>query len=484
MAITNMTISQMAKALSDKQFSAAEATEAHLQKIAKINQKLGAYLTVTAEQAIAASQASDKRRAEGKVAGVLDGIPMALKDIINAKGIATTCASKMMENYISPYNATCWQKLKDSGAVLLGKLNLDEFAMGSSTETSAFGLCHNPFNLDYVPGGSSGGSAAAVAADLAVYSLGTDTGGSIRQPAHFCGVVGVKPTYGRVSRYGVIPYASSLDQAGIMAKTCEDAAIILAAIAGKDDYDATSAFEPVPDYAAACQNGVKGLRIGIAREFISAGIDDDVLAELNRAIAILTDNGAQVEEISLPHTANALPAYYVLASAEASSNMARYDGVRYGLRIERDTLHAMMKASRSAGFGAEAKRRIMLGTYALTSGYYDAYYNKTLLVRTLVKQDYDSIFAQGFDCIITPPAPSAAFKIGANIDNPLQMYMQDICTVPVNLAGLPAMVVPMGLNTAGLPIGVQLIGAPFGEEKLFAASTVLEGERLKPQISA
>lgn len=482
MPITDLSLQDMAAALADKQFSSLEATEEHLQRIEQLNPQINAFISVTTEQALTAARAADQRRAAGRALGLLDGVPMALKDIICSQGIATTCASRILANYVPPYNATCWQLLADAGAVLLGKLNMDEFAMGSSTETSAYGICRNPFDPDCVPGGSSGGSAAAVAADMAVYALGTDTGGSIRQPAHFCGVVGVKPTYGRVSRFGVIPYASSLDQVGVLAKSCVDAALALGVIAGRDQYDSTSAAAEVPDYAAACAQGVKGLRVGVAREFSEAGIGQPVLAALQAAAAQLSELGAQVEEISLPHTAAALPAYYVLASAEASSNLARYDGVRYGLRVPADTLHEMMIQTRSQGFGAEVKRRIMLGTYALSSGYYDAYYNKTLQVRTLIKQDYDQIFAAGYDCILTPPAPSAAFRLGENTGDPLTMYMQDVCTVPVNLAGLPAMVVPRALDENGLPIGVQLIGAPFAEEKLFAAGAALETLRLLPPL--
>ncbi|NLF80657.1 MAG: Asp-tRNA(Asn)/Glu-tRNA(Gln) amidotransferase subunit GatA [Clostridia bacterium] len=482
MPITDLTLQDMAAALADKQFSSLEATEEHLQRIGQLDPQINAFISVTAEQAIASARAADQRRAAGQTLGPLDGIPMALKDIICSRGVTTTCASRILANYVPPYNATCWQRLEDAGAVLLGKLNMDEFAMGSSTETSAYGACHNPFDLERVPGGSSGGSAAAVAADLAVYALGTDSGGSIRQPAHFCGVVGFKPTYGRVSRYGVIPYASSLDQVSLATKTCFDAALALRVIAGQDKYDSTSAAAEVPDYTAACSRGVKGLRVGVAREFSEAGIEDSVLAVFQAATARLIELGAQVEEISLPHTMAALPAYYVLASAEASSNLARYDGVRYGLRVPADNLHDMIIQTRSQGFGAEAKRRIMLGTYALSSGYYDAYYNKTLQVRTLVKQDYDQAFAAGYDCILTPPAPSVAFRLGENTDDPLTMYMQDVCTVPVNLAGLPAIVVPRALDKNGLPIGVQLIGAPFGEDKLFAAGAALETLRLLPPL--
>ena len=484
MPITDMTIKDMAAALAKKQFSAVEATKAYLERIEKKDSSLNAYIAVIGEQALQTAADSDKRRTAGQILSQLDGIPMALKDIICTKGVATTCASKMLSNYIPPYNATCWQLLQEAGAVLLGKLNMDEFAMGSSNETSSFGPCCNPFDTDYVPGGSSGGSAVAVAADMAAYALGTDTGGSIRQPAHFCGVVGIKPTYGRVSRFGVIPYASSLDQVGVLAKDCTDAAIVLSQISGKDKMDSTSATEPVPDFAASCNCDVKGMRIGIAKEFINAGIDQAVLSEFERAVKRLEEQGAMIEEISLPNTNHALPAYYVLASAEASSNLARYDGVRYGLRIDADNLQEMIVETRNSGFGDEVKRRIMLGTYALSSGYYDAYYNKTLQVRTLIKQDYDQAFAGGLDCIITPPAPSPAFKIGENSDDPLTMYLQDICTVPVNLAGLPGIVVPMGLSELGLPIGVQLIGSAFSESKLFTIGSALEDARLLPPLDS
>lgn len=480
--ITDLTIKETAAALAAGQFTAVEAAEAHLERIAALDGKLNAFIRTTPEQARAAARASDARRARGEALSPLDGVPMALKDIICTDGVPTTCASRILENYLPPYNATCWQRLADAGAVLLGKLNMDEFAMGSSTETSAFGVTHNPHDLARVPGGSSGGSAAAVAADLAVYTLGTDTGGSVRQPAHFCGVVGVKPTYGRISRFGVVPYASSLDQVGILAKDCYDAATVLETIAGQDKMDSTSAPAEVGAYREACGREIHGMRVGVPREFISGAIDSAIRQALRQAAERLTGLGALVEEVSLPHSAQALPAYYILATAEASSNLARYDGVRYGMRVEADNLHEMFVATRSQGFGAEVKRRIMLGTYALSSGYYDAYYNKTLQVRTLVKQDYDAAFAAGFDCLLTPTAPTTAFCLGEMSGDPLTMYMQDICTVPVNLAGLPALVVPVGKH-AGLPIGLQLIGSSFGEEALFAAGAKLECERLKPALS-
>lgn len=481
MPVTDMTIYDLALALETGSLSSVEVTTAYLERIEKLDPKIHAYLAVTSQVALRAAQESDKRRAQGQVKGMLDGIPMALKDIICTKGIATTCASKMLANYIPPYNATCWQRLEEAGAVLLGKVNMDEFAMGSSTENSAFGLTRNPFDPDYVPGGSSGGSAAAVAADLAVYSLGTDTGGSVRQPAHFCGVVGIKPTYGRISRFGVVPYASSLDQVGILAKNCYDAATVLETVAGWDKMDSTSAPTQVGSYREACDQDIHGMRIGVPTEFINETIRPCIREQVQLAAERLTDLGAQVVEISLPHTSYALPAYYILATAEMSSNLARYDGVRYGLRVNAENVQDMFVASRSAGFGSEVKRRIMLGTYVLSSGYYDAYYNKTLQVRTLIKQDYDQIFSQGFDCILTPPAPSPAFKIGGYTADPLTMYMQDACTVPVNLAGLPALVVPVAMEEH-LPIGLQLIGPAFGEDKLFAIGSKLEGPRLIPAL--
>ncbi len=480
--ITDMTLRELERALDAKECSSVEATKAYLQRIDQLEPQLGAYITVTAEQALAQAAQSDQRRARGEKSSPIDGIPMAVKDIICTEGVTTTCASKILANYCPPYDGTCWKKLKQGGAVLLGKCNMDEFAMGSSTETSAFGLTHNPFDLDKVPGGSSGGSAAAVAADLACYTLGTDTGGSVRQPAHFCGVVGLKPTYGRISRFGVVPYASSLDQVGILAKNCRDAAAVLEMTAGKDPLDSTSFAAPVEDYSGACGQPVAGMRIGIPREFLSEAIAPAIRRELQLAAEKLADLGAVVEEVSLPHTQYALPAYYVLACSEASSNLARYDGTRYGLRVEQGTAEEMFVASRSQGFGPEVKRRIMLGTYALSSGYYDAYYTKTLQVRTLIKEDYDRIFAQGFDCLLTPPAPTTAFAIGANTDDPLTMYMQDVCTVPVNLAGLPALVVPVALQE-GLPIGLQLIGAAFGESKLFSVGAAVESIRLLPALS-
>lgn len=482
MPITDMTARELSQALAAREMSAREAASAYLERIREQDPQLNTYITVTEDRALAAADASDARRSRGEALSPLDGVPMALKDIICSKGVRTTAASRILYNFVPPYDATCWQKLEQAGAVLLGKVNMDEFAMGSSTESSAFGPTRNPWDPERVPGGSSGGSAAAVAAGLASYSLGTDTGGSVRQPAHFCGVVGLKPTYGRISRYGVIPYASSLDQVGVLAQTCYDAASVLQLIAGRDPMDSTSAPEPVPDYTAACERDIAGLRIGVPKEFLSEAIAPDIAFALRRSAEQLAALGAEVEEVSLPHSGYALPTYYVLATAEASSNLARYDGVRYGARCaEAENVYDMFTATRSANFGAEVKRRIMLGTFALSSGYYDAYYNKTLQVRTLIKQDYDRVFDSGCDCLLAPAAPTTAFKLGEMTDDPLTMYMQDICTVPVNLAGLPGLVVPVGLDNQGLPIGLQLIGRSFGEGVLFSVGSRLESPaRLQP----
>ena len=484
MSITDMTARDLSGALARKELSSREATGAYLDRIHRLDGQLNTYITVTEEEAYAAADASDARRAKGETLSPLDGVPMALKDIICSNGVRTTAASKILYDFVPPYDATCWSKLKQAGAVLLGKVNMDEFAMGSSTESSAFGPTRNPWDKERVPGGSSGGSAAAVAAGLASYSLGTDTGGSVRQPAHFCGVVGLKPTYGRISRFGVIPYASSLDQVGVLAQTCYDAASVLQLIAGRDKMDSTSAPAAVDDYCAACEKDIAGLRIGLPKEFMSDAIAPDIAFALKQSADKLAAQGAIVEEVSLPHSGYALPTYYVLATAEASSNLARYDGVRYGARAEgAENVYDMFTATRSANFGDEVKRRIMLGTFALSSGYYDAYYNKTLQVRTLIKQDYDQVFAAGFDCLLAPAAPTTAFKLGEMTDDPLTMYMQDICTVPVNLAGLPGLVVPVGLDTNNLPIGAQLIGRSFGEATLFAVGSRLESDpRLQPGL--
>jgi len=482
MAITDLTIREMAQAMEKKEFSSVELTQEYLARIRKYDDKIKAYITVCEDVALAAAAASDARRAKGEALSELDGIPMSLKDNICTDGVLTTCASRILENFVPPYNATCWQKLVDAGAVLLGKVNLDEFAMGGSTENSCFGPSHNPFDLECVPGGSSGGSGAAVAADMAAYSLGTDTGGSVRQPAHYCGVAGIKPTYGRVSRYGVVAYASSLDQVGILAKNSYDTASVLETISGHDKMDTTSLDAPVGSYRTACDRDIRGMKIGVPSEFLGEGMDEDVVAEMRTAMQKLRDLGAVVEEISLPLIEYAVPTYYMLATAEASSNLSRYDGVRFGPRADAENVRDMFVETRSKYFGAEVKRRIMLGTYALSSGYYDAYYNKTLKVRRLIRDTYANIFAQGFDCLLTPAAPSPAFKLGQWTDDPMTMYLQEICTSPMNLTGLPGLVVPVGLSSKGLPIGLQVVGKSLDEETCFAVSSKIESIRLLPDL--
>ena len=472
MSIIDLSLEELSRDLAEGNITSQEITEAYLKRIKEIDPHIKSYITITEEKALKGAKAADQRRKNNQPLGPLDGVPMALKDIFCTDGILTSCASKILYNYIPPYNATSWKRLEEAGAVLLGKCNMDEFAMGSSTENSAFFPTHNPYDLERVPGGSSGGSAAALAANLATYTMGTDTGGSVRQPASFCGVVGLKPTYGRISRFGIIPYASSLDQVGIFSHTVRDCAMILKVVAGHDEYDSTSAPYPVDNYEKACVQDIKGLKIGLPQEYLAEGIDPRIIDAVKEAAQKLKDQGAEIIEVSLPHTEYALPAYYVLATAEASSNLARYDGVRYGLRVEKDNLNDTFTATRSQGFGDEVKRRIMLGTYALSSGYYDAYYNKTLQVRTLVKADYDEVFKK-VDCLLTPTAPTTAFKIGEKTGDPLSMYMSDVCTVPVNLAGLPGLSIPYGMLD-GLPLGLQLIGPAFGESTLFRAGQALE----------
>lgn len=408
--------------------------------------------------------------------GALAGVPIALKDNICTEGELTECASRILEGFVSPYDATVAVKLKESGAVVIGKTNMDEFAFGSSCETSCFHATHNPWNLDCVPGGSSGGSAASVAADEVIAALGSDTGGSIRQPAAFCGIVGLKPTYGRVSRYGLIAFASSLDQIGPMTKNVKDNALLLKIISGHDEMDATSARVPVPDFVKACDRDVKGMRVAIPKEYFVEGIDPQVRAALDEAKKTLSSLGVVFGEASLPHTEYAIAVYYIVATAEASSNLARFDGVQYGLRVSGENakgetgnsglLGMMYKKTRGAGFGAEAKRRIILGTYVLSRGYYDAYYLRALKVRTLIKKDFEKLFDE-FDLVLTPTAPTAAFRIGEKLDNPLSMYLSDIYTISANLAGLPALSLPCGMTKIGLPIGMQVIGKPFGEEDIY-----------------
>jgi aspartyl-tRNA(Asn)/glutamyl-tRNA(Gln) amidotransferase subunit A len=450
-----------------------EATEAYFARIGKLDGRVGSYLTLTRERALAAARAADARHRAGTPLGPLDGVPIAYKDVLCTEGVVTTCGSKILEGFVPPYDATAVARLAAAGAVMLGKTNMDEFAMGSSTEHSAFKPTHNPWDLERVPGGSSGGSAAAVAGELAAAALGTDTGGSVRQPAAFCGVVGLKPTYGRISRYGLIAFASSLDHIGPLTRDVRDAALLLHAVAGVDPRDATSVDEAVPDYPALLEGGIRGLKLGVPREYFGGGLDAEVEASVRAAIARLADLGARVEEVSLPNTDYGLAVYYIVAPAEASSNLARYDGVKYGLRVPggKDLID-MESRTRAAGFGAEVKRRIMLGTYALSAGYYDAYYGRAQKVRTLVRRDFEAAFAR-VDLLVAPTTPSVAFKHGDKAD-PLAMYLNDVFTVGGDLAGLPAVSVRCGFNAAGLPIGLQLMARPFDEARLLRAAHAYE----------
>jgi aspartyl-tRNA(Asn)/glutamyl-tRNA(Gln) amidotransferase subunit A len=473
MTLYHQTLSALRSGLDRREFSAVEVTRACLDRIAATDERLNAFITVCTEQALVEAAAADRRLAAGDPA-TLTGIPLAVKDIFNTSGVRTTCAAKILDNYIAPYDASAFARLKAQGAVLLGKLNMDEFAMGSSNENSAYGAVRNPWNTACVPGGSSGGSAASVAAGQAPAALGTDTGGSIRQPASHCGVVGLKPTYGRVSRYGVIAYASSLDQVGPVTRDVRDCALLLQAIAGHDPLDSTSVDTPVPDYAAGLLPDLKGVRIGLPQEYFIAGLDADVHAAVEAAVATCRTLGAEIVEVSLPHTEYAVACYYLIATAEASSNLARYDGVRFGRRAAAaGGLIDMFMQSRAAGFGSEVKRRIMLGTYALSSGYYDAYYLKAQKVRTLIRQDFLAAFEKA-DVLLTPVAPTPAFGLGEKTADPLQMYLSDIFTIPVNLAGTCALSLPCGFSATGLPIGLQLIGKPFAEGELLRAAYAYE----------
>lgn len=459
-----LTIAELIDGLRNKRFSSRELTRHYLDRIARLDGRYGAFITVTAERALAQADAADARLAKGG-APALCGVPMAHKDIFCTAGVRTSCASKMLDNFIPPYNATVVGKLDDAGAVMLGKTNMDEFAMGSSNETSFYGKVSNPWRDSYVPGGSSGGSAAAVAAHLAPAASGTDTGGSIRQPAALCGITGLKPTYGRVSRYGMIAFASSLDQGGPMARTAQDCAHLLQAMAGFDPKDSTSIDTTVPDYAASLDASLQGLRIGLPKEYFGSGCDAAVETAVQAAIKTLQSLGATVKEISLPHTQYAVPTYYVVAPAEASSNLSRFDGVRYGYRCDnpKDLLDLYTR-TRAEGFGDEVKRRILIGTYALSAGYYDAYYIQAQKVRRLIKQDFVAAF-NDVDVILGPTTPSPAFALGAKNNDPITMYLEDIFTIPANLAGLPAMSLPAGF-VDDLPVGVQLIGNDFSEARL------------------
>ena len=460
--------------LVNKEITSLELTQAVLARIDEVEGDVQAYLTITREEALAQAKAVDEKIAKGEEIAFLEGIPGAIKDNICTKGIKTTCASKILQKFVPPYDATVMQKLEAQNPVVLGKTNLDEFAMGGSTENSAYHSTCNPWNTDCVPGGSSGGSAAAVAAGTAVWALGTDTGGSIRQPASFCGVVGMKPTYGRVSRYGLVAYASSLDQIGPITKDVTDCAHILNIIAGRDEMDSTSLDVQVPDFTKALVQDVKGLKIGLPKEYFVKGMDPEVEAAVKNGVKELEKLGAEVVEISLPNTDYAISTYYLIAPAEAATNLARYDGVSYGERAEDAAdLVEMMTKTRTQYLGEEVKRRIMIGNYALSAGYYDAYYLKALKVRRLVKEDYDKAF-KDVDVIICPAAPSVAYKIGEKISNPLEMYLQDACTVPLNLAGLPGISVPCGYNKDKMPIGMQIIGKALDEETILRVAYTYE----------
>jgi aspartyl-tRNA(Asn)/glutamyl-tRNA(Gln) amidotransferase subunit A len=477
MDLSLLTIDQARSAVQEGRTSAQGLAAAYYAKIESDDPKIGAYLTLSKERAMAKAAEIDGLAAKGEKLPPLGGVPVGIKDVMVTQGVRSTAGSKILGNYVPPYDCTAVARLEAAGAVVLGKLNCDEFAMGSSNENSAWKPVHNPRDLSRVPGGSSGGSAACVAADMAVVALGSDTGGSIRQPASFCGVVGLLPTYGRVSRYGLIAFASSLDHIGPLAKTVEDAAIVLRTIAGRDPMDATSAEVPVPDYVAELEKPVRGMKIGIAKEYLGEGLHDEVRSAVEVAIQKLASLGCEIVEISLPHTAYAVPAYYIVATAEASSNLARFDGVRYGYRAKNGrTLAEMYRQSRNQGFGAEVKRRIMLGTYALSAGYYDAYYLKAQKVRTLLARDFDEAF-QKVDAIVTPTSPTAAFKLGEKVDDPLAMYLADIYTVTADLAGIPGISVPCGETREKLPIGLQILGRHFDEATVLRVAHAYEQAR-------
>jgi len=486
MELTELTIHELHQKIKKREITSRQATESVFHRIEAVEPKLQAYTTLTRETAMAQAEAADRRIQSGQAITPLTGIPLAIKDNLCTRGVRTTCSSKILENFIPPYDATVIAKFKDGGFVMTGKTNMDEFAMGSSTENSAFAVTKNPWALDRIPGGSSGGSAAAVAADLCIAALGSDTGGSIRQPAACCGVVGLKPTYGRVSRYGLVAFASSLDQIGPLAKDVTDCAVMMNAIAGHDPMDSTSADIPCPDFTRALAKDVKGLKLGMPKEYFIEGMDAEVEQAVKEAIKLLEKAGAVIKNIHLPHTPYAVATYYLLATAEASSNLARYDGVKYGYRTKqaKDLMEMYMK-TRSEGFGPEVKRRIMLGTYALSAGYYDAYYRKAQQVRTLIKGDFDAAWKE-VDAVLTPTAPTPAFRIGEKTQDPLQMYLSDIFTISVNLAGIPAISIPCGFTKSHLPIGLQILGRPFDEETILRAAYTYEQEagwqKRKPTI--
>lgn len=476
MNMTELTVKQLAQALERKEVSAREAAEAYLRAIEEKDAAVGAYLTVTRELALKQADLVDEKRARGEKLPALAGVPCGIKDNICTKGTTTTCASKMLENFVPPYDAAVMEKLQGQEAVMLGKLNMDEFAMGSSTENSYYKVTHNPRNLGCVPGGSSGGSAAAVAAGEVAFALGSDTGGSIRQPAAFCGVVGMKPTYGLVSRYGLVAFASSLDQIGPLTKDVYDNAMVLETICGHDGRDSTSLPDSKLDLLGNIEGGVKGMRFALPKEYFSEALNPEIAAAIRAAAHRLETLGAQVDEVSIRELEYALPAYYVISSAEASSNLARFDGVKYGFRAQNvKEIHDLYKETRTQGFGPEVKRRIMLGSFVLSAGYYDAYYKKALQVRTLLKNAFDQVFA-GYDAILAPVAPTTAYRIGEKTKDPLEMYLGDVYTVPVNIAGLPALSLPCGTDSQGLPIGMQLIGKAYSEPTLYRAGFAFEQE--------
>jgi len=479
-----LTIHEAHKLLEEKQVSSVELTKVCLDRIQQVEPKVGAIVTVTEELALEQARKADELIADGDV-NPLTGIPALIKDVMCTRGVRTTCSSKMLENFVPPYDAAVVEKLNEAGMVMVGKANMDEFAMGSSTEHSAFFPTHNPWDLSRVPGGSSGGSAAAVAAGEAIYTLGSDTGGSIRQPAGFCSVTGLKPTYGRVSRYGLVAFASSLDQIGPLTQDVTDCALVMNVIAGHDSRDSTSAPYHVPDYTQCLTGDIKGMKIGIPKEYFVEGMQSEVEAVIKAAISKLEGMGAVIGEVSLPHTRHALAVYYIIAPSEASANLARYDGTKYGFRYQgADTMWDTMDKTRQYGFGAEVKRRIMLGTYALSAGYYDAYYLKAQKVRTLIRREFDEAFEK-FDALVTPTSPTVPFKIGEKVDDPVQMYLADVCTLPINIAGLPGISIPAGFAD-NLPIGMQIISKPFAEETILkiahAYQQATDWHKRKPEL--
>lgn len=477
--IVTRTAAELADAMAAGELSAVEVARAHLDRIEATDGTTGAWLAMMADEALATAADVDRRRAAGEALGALAGIPVAVKDVMCTNGTTTTAGSRMLETFVPPYDATVVARLRAADAVLLGKTNMDEFAMGSSTENSAYKVCHNPWDTDTTPGGSSGGSAAAVAACQAPIATGTDTGGSIRQPAAVTGTVGIKPTYGRASRYGLIAFASSLDQAGTFGRTVRDATLGLEVMCGHDPKDSTSIPDPMTSYVDALDRGVEGLRVGVVTEFMGDGASDGVKAAVQHAIDRLSALGAEIVEVSLPHADYGLPAYYLIAPSEASANLSRYDGVRYGLRVDGETTHEMMAATRAAGFGAEVKRRIMIGTHALSAGYFDAYYGQAQKVRTLIIRDFEAAFDKA-DVLVGPTCPTAAFKLGDKTADPLAMYLNDVFAVPASLAGMPAMSLPVGFDTAEdggpLPVGLQLVGPMLGEAVMVQAAAALEAD--------